>query len=85
MFQLQNFIKLLSRLLNKEFGKQVMILIDEYDVPLQNAYVEGFYDETIKFFNTFYGGIFKDNTFVEKTIITGVLRVTKESIFSQSK
>ena len=70
--EMQNAIKLLSKLLNKEYGKPVMLFLDEYDVPLQNAYVEGFYDETIKFFKTFYGTTFKDNPYLEKTVITGV-------------
>ena len=83
--QTQNAIKLLSRLLNKEYEKPVMLFLDEYDVPLQNAYVEGYYEEAIEFFKTFYGTTFKDNSYLEKTVITGVSRVSKESIFSRSK
>ena len=83
--QTQNAIKLLSRLLNKEYEKPVILLVDEYDVPLQNAYVEGYYEDTIKFFRTFYGTTFKDNPYLEKTVITGVSRIAKESIFSRSK
>ena len=79
---MQNALKLLSRLLYKEFEKPVILLIDEYDVPLQNAYVEGYYDEAVKFFKTFYGTTFKDNPYLEKTVLTGVSRVAKESIFS---
>ena len=79
---LQYAIKFLSRLLYREFGKPVYIIIDEYDVPLQNAYVEGFYDDAIKFFKAFYGITFKDNQYMEKTVLTGVSRVAKESIFS---
>ena len=62
-----------------------MLFLDEYDVPLQNAYVEGYYEEAVKFFKTFYGTTFKDNPYLEKTVITGVSRVAKESIFSRSK
>ena len=80
--ELKNALKLLSRLLYKEFERPVYLIIDEYDVPLQNAYVEGFYDEAIKFFKTFYGITFKDNPYMEKTVLTGVSRVAKESIFS---
>ena len=83
--ELQNAIKLLSRLLYKEYEKPVMLLVDEYDVPLQKAYVEGYYEEAIGFFKTFYGITFKDNQYLEKTVITGVSRVAKESIFSRSK
>ena len=79
---MQNALKLLTRLLYKVFEKPVILLLDEYDVPLQNAYVEGYYDEAVKFFKTFYGVTFKDNPYLEKTVITGVSRVAKESIFS---
>ena len=80
--ELQNALKLLTRLLNKEYGRPVILLLDEYDVPLQNAYVEGYYDDAINFFKTFFGTTFKDNPYLEKTVITGVSRVAKESIFS---
>ena len=79
---MQNALKLLTRLLYKVYEKPVILLLDEYDVPLQNAYVEGYYDEAVKFFKTFYGVTFKDNPYLEKTVITGVSRVAKESIFS---
>jgi len=80
--QLQGAIKLLSRMLYREYEKPVMLFLDEYDVPLQNGYVQGFYDEAIEFFRTFYGTTFKDNQYIEKTVLTGVSRVAKESIFS---
>ena len=79
---LRNSIKSLSKYLNRHYNKPVMLFLDEYDVPLQNAYVEGYYEEGIKFFKTFYGVTFKDNPYLEKTILTGVSRVAKESIFS---
>ncbi len=79
---LKNSIKDLSKYLNRYYEKPVILLVDEYDVPLQNAYVEGYYDEAVKFFKTFYGVTFKDNPYLEKTVITGVSRVAKESIFS---
>ena len=80
--QTQNSIKLLSKLLYKEFNKPVYLIIDEYDVPLQSAYVEGYYEEAVKFLRSFYGVTFKDNAYLEKTVLTGVSRVAKESIFS---
>lgn len=83
--QTQNALKLLSKLLYKEFGKPVYVIIDEYDVPLQSAYVEGYYDDAVRFLRNFYGITFKDNQYLEKTVITGVSRVAKESIFSRSK
>ena len=85
LVEVQNSLKLLSRILYKEFDRPAILLLDEYDVPLQNAYVEGYYDEAVKFFKTFYGTTFKDNPYLQKTVITGVSRVAKESIFSRSK
>ncbi len=82
---LKNAIKDLSKYLNRHYEKPVILLVDEYDVPLQNAYVEGYYEEAVKFFKTFYGTTFKDNKYLEKTIVTGVSRVAKEGIFSRSK
>ena len=79
---LRNSIKMLTKYLNRHYGKTVMLFLDEYDVPLQNAYIEGYYQEAIKFFKTFYGTTFKDNLYLEKTVLTGVSRVAKESIFS---
>lgn len=68
-------------MLYKEYEQPVILLVDEYDVPLQNAYVEGFYDEAVKFFKSFYGVTFKDNQYLGKTVLTGVSRVGRESIF----
>ena len=79
---LLNSLKMLSKLMKQYYKKSVILLIDEYDVPLQNAYVEGYYDEAVKFFKTFFGTTFKDNPYLEKTVLTGVSRVAKESIFS---
>ena len=59
-----------------------MLFIDEYDVPIQSAYVKGYYEKAIEFLKTFYGTTFKDNPYLEKTVLTGVSRVAKESIFS---
>ena len=75
-------IKELSKYLSRQYDKKVILLIDEYDVPIQNAYVSGYYDEAIKFFKTFFGTTFKDNPYLEKTVLTGVSRVAKESLFS---
>ena len=79
---LLNSLKMISKIMYQYYNKPVILLLDEYDVPLQNAYVEGYYDEAVKFFKTFYGVTFKDNPYLEKTVITGVSRVAKESIFS---
>jgi len=78
----QNALKLLSRMLYEEYEKPAYIIIDEYDVPLQNAYVGGYYDDAVKFLKSFFRATFKDNHYMEKTVLTGVSRVAKESIFS---
>ena len=82
---LKNSVRDLSEYLNRYYERPVILLVDEYDVPLQNAYVEGYYEEAVKFFKTFYGVTFKDNPYLEKTVLTGVSRVAKESIFSRGK
>ncbi len=79
---LKNSVRELSKYLNRNFDRPVIMLIDEYDVPLQSAYVHGFYEQAIEFFKTFFGVTFKDNPYLEKTVLTGVSRVAKESIFS---
>ena len=75
-------IKELSGYLYRHHNKPVMLFIDEYDVPIQTAYVEGYYEQAIKFLKNFYATTFKDNPYLGKTVLTGVSRVAKESIFS---
>ena len=77
-----NSVKMLSKIMYQYYQKPVMLFLDEYYVPLQSAYVEGYYDQAVKFFKTFYGTTFKDNQYLQKTVITGVSRIAKESIFS---
>lgn len=79
---LKTSIKDLSRYLSRHFDRKVILLIDEYDVPLQNAYVEGYYEDAISFFKQFYASAFKDNEYLEKAVLTGVSRIAKESLFS---
>ena len=66
----------------KHHGKKVMLFIDEYDVPIQEAYLRGYYDEMIALIRNLLTAALKDNPYVEKSLITGILRVAKESIFS---
>ena len=68
--------------LYKHFDKNVLMLLDEYDVPLQSAYINGFYNDAMPFWKTFFNKTFKSNPYLYKTILTGVSRVAKESIFS---
>ena len=77
-----NSLKILSKMLYIYYNRPAILLIDEYDVPLQTAYVEGYYDEAVKFLKSFYNTTFKDNQYLEKTVLTGVSRIAKESLFS---
>jgi hypothetical protein len=79
---LGNSLKKLSKYLENYYGEKVIILIDEYDVPIQAAYLNNYYSEAIEFMRNLLSGAFKDNTFLQKAMITGILRVAKESIFS---
>ena len=80
--ELMNSLKMLSKIMYQYYDRPVILLIDEYDAPLQHAYVQGYYEKAIEFYKTFYGMTFKDNPYLEKTVLTGVSRVAKESIFS---
>ncbi len=75
-------LKFLSECLWQYHGKNTMILIDEYDVPLENAYLEGFYDQMIPFIRSLFESALKTNPYLEKSVITGCLRISKESIFT---
>ena len=79
---LKNAIKDLSEYLSRYYNKPVILLIDEYDVPLQTAYVNGYYEEAKEFLKNFFNITFKDNKYLEKAVLTGVSRIAKESIFS---
>ncbi|WP_297426739.1 AAA family ATPase [Clostridium sp.] len=75
-------LKFLSYCLEKYHGKKVIILIDEYDVPLENAFFEGFYDQMIAFIRSLFESALKTNSSLEFAVITGCLRISKESIFT---
>ena len=75
-------LKFLSECLWQYHGKNTIILIDEYDVPLENAYLHGFYDEMIGFIRSLFESALKTNPYLEKGVITGCLRISKESIFT---
>jgi hypothetical protein len=72
----------LARLIYLDSGVKPWLLIDEYDTPIQASYVGECYQEVIDLMRGFYGTTLKDNPFVEKTVITGILRIAKESLFS---
>ena len=75
-------LKFLSECLWQYHGKNTIILIDEYDVPLENAYFEGFYDKMIQFIRSLFESALKTNPYLERSVITGCLRISKESIFT---
>ena len=75
-------LNLLSSLLEKIHGKKVLILLDEYDTPLQEAYIHGFWEELVAFTRALFNNAFKTNPSLERGIMTGITRVSKESIFS---
>ena len=85
--QLENSLKALSEYLNRYFSRPPIVLIDEYDTPIQEAYVKGYYDELIPFMRSLLGQALKDNVNsksvnIKKAIVTGIMRVAQESLFS---
>lgn len=79
---LKSSLRFLSECLEAYYGEKVVILIDEYDVPLENAFVQGFYDEIIDFMRGFLGVALKTNPSLNFAVLTGCLRISKESIFT---
>ena len=72
----------LSNYLSRYYGKKVIILLDEYDTPMQEAYVNGYWEELVAFTRSLFNSTFKTNPYLERAIMTGITRVSKESIFS---
>lgn len=72
----------LSDFLCRYYGKKVIILLDEYDTPMQEAYVNGFWEELVGFTRSLFNSTFKTNPYLERAMMTGITRVSKESIFS---
>ena len=72
----------LSDYLYRYYGKKVIILLDEYDTPMQEAYVNGFWEELVAFTRSLFNATFKTNPYLERAIMTGITRVSKESVFS---
>ena len=75
-------LRKLSQLLYKHYGKKVVILIDEYDVPLDKAYQNGYYNEMVSLIRGLFGQALKTNDYLQFAILTGCLRISKESIFT---
>lgn len=72
----------LSRMLREHYGQRVILIIDEYDTPIQAGYINGFYNEAIQFIRDLFSSALKDNDNLEYGFLTGILRIAKESIFS---
>lgn len=72
----------LSDYLSRYYGKKVIILLDEYDTPMQEAYVYGYWEELVSFTRSMFNAAFKTNPYLERAIMTGITRVSRESIFS---
>ncbi len=75
-------LKMLSCYLSRYYGKKVIILLDEYDTPMQEAYVNGYWEELVAFTRSMFNAAFKTNPYLERAIMTGITRVSRESIFS---
>lgn len=80
--ELTSSLERLSQMLAKHYGKAPIIIIDEYDTPIQEGYSKDFYDEIIGFMRNFFSGAFKDNKNLTYGFLTGILRIAQESIFS---
>ncbi len=78
----QKALRSMSVWMERYYGKKVIILLDEYDTPMQEAYVQGYWDEFTSFVRSLFNASFKTNPWLERAIMTGITRVSKESIFS---
>lgn len=75
-------VHIMAKYLYQYYGKKVIILLDEYDTPMQEAYVNGYWEEIVSFTRSLFNAAFKTNPYLERAIMTGITRVSKESIFS---
>ncbi len=78
----QDLLKNMSNYLSRYYKKNVIILLDEYDTPMQEAYLNGYWEEIVSFTRNFFNSTFKTNPYLERAVMTGITRVSKESIFS---
>ena len=79
---LKSSLQTLSQLLQKHYGQSAVILVDEYDVPLDKAYQSGYYDSMVELIKVLFGNAFKTNDGLKFAVLTGCLRISKESIFT---
>ena len=78
----QKAIRNMAAWMHRYYGKNVIILLDEYDTPMQESYLQGYWDEFTSFIRSLFNATFKTNSYLERAIMTGITRVSKESIFS---
>ncbi|MDE7187609.1 MAG: AAA family ATPase, partial [Lachnospiraceae bacterium] len=81
-YRAANALNVLSNYLYRYYGKKVLIFLDEYDTPMQEAYVHGYWKEIVDFIKGMFNATFKTNPYLDRAILTGITRVSKESIFS---
>ncbi len=75
-------IRCMAGFMQRYYGQKVIIILDEYDTPMQEAWVSGYWEETVRFFSGLFNATFKTNEYLERGLITGITRVAKESIFT---
>jgi hypothetical protein len=75
-------LQFITRILHRHHGERAVLLVDEYDTPIHAGYAHSYYDQAIEFFRNLLSGGYKDNAHLQKGVLTGILRVAKESIFS---
>ncbi len=75
-------LKILSLFFYRYYGKKIIILLDEYDTPMQEAYLNGYWEEFIGLVRQFFNSTFKTNPYMYRAVMTGITRISKESIFS---
>lgn len=79
---LSSSLRQMSSFLQRYHGREVIILLDEYDTPMQEAWISGYWDEAVEFFRSLFNSTFKTNPYLHRGLITGITRISKESIFS---
>ena len=75
-------IRSMGGFMQRYYGQKVIIILDEYDTPMQDAWILGYWEETVRFFSGLFNSTFKTNEYLERGLITGITRVAKESIFT---
>ena len=80
--EVEDSLRMLSKCLYDHYGRKICILIDEYDTPIQSGYLHGYYNEIVGLFRNLFSAALKDNNYLFKSVLTGILRISKESLFS---